>query len=318
MMGDWVVTLGIVAFSGVVLAVEKAITEMVNKSNPPKEMEGDYKKQKQAFLLIDNGHDHEWGLIFTLSPLSAICTGTFAAIGSQSLTAVMQFALISGSIMIPMYAGLVDILSFRVMRRIKKIGKALEEKGYDISIIHKFNGNIDALVEQIKRTADADTVTVLFYHGHGYAMSREDKRTDCYDEKFLPDIARRKTISILARGKIPDVEVVHKLSEIPGDKVVLINACQAGGFAYAATNLPEDRKEKFALITSSDGRDADKLNKLAPSFRGYVEDNGGQSVSEFFRKHADEHSSRKSKRMTRYSPVLYAPQAAVGKRQIRL
>ena len=307
------------------LAVEKAITNTIYKITHNKEFEGAPKSGKQAFL-VDNAHSQDWDMVFGV-PVFLIL-GTFMMhllpeINLQGLASIY-------STLVFMTASMIDIRNFRIMARTLKLEKALKTQDYSVSVYHKLDGNMDSFIGRMDRTACHDGTTVFLYSGHGYKIKKDGmlsvlgtyeealKRASSYEGFFWPGIKDRLAPSFLNREDISDAELVYKVSAIPGNKVVVINACESGGFADAASFLPGSKSKSLALITSYDRRVGQVFNKLVPSFTKFVKGNSTQRVSEFFQAHADVHQKGRWNQIRRHIPLAYCPKAFAGSSRIRI
>jgi hypothetical protein len=305
---------------GALSAIESAIVWAVHKLTPNRISETHGKTDKQA-IIIDNGHDRAYAGPISLSILLS---------GFISIFSGWDFLPAGASLFYLFRSTRLDQANLYEMWKSRRLRKALEGKGYSVSIYHKFDGNWDAVLDSVERNATSQTTTVIAYHGHGGRLKRPYSQITCdvyevtdntarYRYAYATDPAQRTHISILEKKSVQDYELISKLAHLPGKKVLLVSACQAGGFAAAARDLRGDLRENISVLTAS-GNSITTPNKLNRAFTHFVK-GGDANVGEFFHFHSRRYALSGG-RMRRAALLLknrmYNPQAHVGRNVITI
>jgi len=316
-----------------ITAIEKAIVKFLQRHYPNK-VAKEQPSTKQA-LIIDNGHDHQWSHLFGLSTALAMMYLTFQVLASENLSQMLlQYFAISAPYFVAVYATLLDIVSFDTMRRTNALATALEQKGFQVSIIRKFDKNTDRAVNLLKDNATDGTTNIFWYFGHGGMYSKKslfdwafnkivhlNEKMLSFASNFEKRLLERNMFSFLDRGLVPDTELISKLSDVPGDKIVVVDVCEAGGFVSAAASLPQEKRGRMIVATPSDTKAASKINPLVTDFIAFAKANrnSGRPVSEFFEGHANLYKKKVGWFKERCStPHPHRPQVFVGSKTIRL
>ncbi len=268
--------------------MEKLALRSFHKKNPDEISSCKYPVQKQA-LIIDNTHDHEWQIVGV--------GASFAAVVVHFLPFAHNLALFAASLAVAYgsyTAAAIDLINIRRLKISKDLSSNLRNLGYDVSIVHKFNGKINESINLLKQRASDLTASIFIYEGHGGRKSKASLQTKNPLKKLLLYLSENVLLwgrllprsSYLVKGKVPDFQLVPQLADMAGSKVVVINACHAGGFVRTAASLPSERTSNLMLATTSNNGFATKLNPLMSKFVNFAKKGAQQPVSEFFELHS--------------------------------
>lgn len=163
---------------------------------------------------------------------------------------------------------------------------ALAKKGYAVSVLHEFNMNWKNIFNHLAQEADENTTTLMYYSGHGKI---------------------KKGVSTLDNKKLSADAFVSGISKIPGDKIAVIDACEAGGFADPS-KLSDKEKERLVVVTASDKKEVYVTNPLPEVIRTIVEGKNAEPfIVQFNRENSKIPEAIKSK-------TKYEPRIAFGKK----
>jgi len=298
---------------GMITAARSAIMLLF----PEKKLKAGRMRQKQA-LLVDSANNHEWTDVIGIGLLIG---GVLLPAGIKATTRLtvsfVDIAVIGFAILAPfgvLYQGANSIFEAYKSR---KLGKALEGQGFEVSITHKASVDWAGLLGALKDGAGCATISLIRAHSHGSMISinspdfetprKKWMRSADHNANFCPEEACREKSSVLGNGNIPDSALISMLSEVPGKKILVVNACQAGGNVDAARMLSGEKKDDVSVMTCTGTGLGVRTSPQARAFYRYIKrDSGNVPVSEFFEMHCKKHSGWRRFVRPSYRPVQFS------------
>ena len=317
-MTNWPGIAELLGMSAVLIGAITGVRSLVMLFFPEKKFKSSGIRQKQA-LIVDSANFHSWTDVLGITLIT--CAGV-AVLVKTILKIQLSFVdmwAVSFAMMAPLSVAVQSRLSILEANRSRKMGKALEEKGFEVSITHKANVDWEKLLNGLAQGADDATISLVRIFSHGSMISRksfefeelqkkEHRKSALYESRFVSVANTREKFSVLGNGNMPDYALIAMLPQ-KGKTVLAVNACQAGGMVEAAGLLTGKERENVSVMTSTDHKLGYWNNPQAKSLLRYIRhDSGTASVSEFFEKHCREQSGRR-----RFMQPIYRPMQFSGK-----
>jgi hypothetical protein len=133
---------------------------------------------------------------------------------------------------------------------IQLMADKLQSRGFSVDVITTFNGDWNQVFNQLNSRANIDTLSLIFYAGHGGKSS--------YSKK-----------SYLTNGYVKPECFLSSISQIPGKKIVAIESCYAGGFVDAAEKASGN--DNILVLTASSKNSTHIFNPFENIFLKIVE-----------------------------------------------
>jgi hypothetical protein len=298
--------------SGAYLALEKTIAALLaRRQKACKPAESSHSHLKQAFIV--DAHSLDRSYIVIIAGLLASAASIFYGLTGKFF--LSQMALITAGI----GTGF-DMLFFSVRSGTGKLASSLQHKGYSVTTAYNFDSDMRNTIMAIKENAQPAGTSILVYRGHGWQKDNgsaawKGMRKEIW--KMLASSFREgdpaSHSSYLIHGKFETYDrwLVENLCEIPGNVILIVDTCKAGGFAHAAASLPSDKSAKLAVLTSSRGKPIWQSNRMVNKFIRFVKSEPEMGISEFFHRHCEERSRRVASAIRN---PQYNPQMFVGKK----
>ena len=315
-MTDWQGIAELLGVSAVLMGAITGARSLVMLLLPEKKFKSRGIRQKQA-LIVDSANSHEWANVLSICTIVGAGFAVFVKVVTKIPMAFADAWAMGFALLAPLAVAAQGTLLVLEAHASRKMGKALEKKGFEVSIIHKASVKWDKLLDRLARGAGDATISWVHVSSHGDMISKKSIEFDelqkkdsrnlaLYENRFVPGADDRKKFSVLSNGNIPDYALVGMLPR-NGKNVLTVDSCHAGGMAETAKMLTGMERENIAVMTSTHNNAVQWNNPQARNILRYIRrDSGSVPVSEFFEKHCREQAGWRRFKQPFYRPMQFS------------
>ena len=181
-MTNWQGILELLGVSAALIGLVTAARSAIMLLFPEKKFKTSGIRQKQA-LIADNSKAHDWTDTLGITLLVTACA---SAVLSRILKAHISFVDLTAmffAVCAPLAVAYQSCYAIIWAYESKRLGKALEKKGFEVSICHKANVDWNCLVSGLTQGAGEETISLIRINSHGTMISKKSHEFEGLQKK---------------------------------------------------------------------------------------------------------------------------------------